>query len=197
MPSVNDFLAALNKNHGPARPHSYLVHITSLKIGSRLNDACMMCDAIELPGKTFKTTDFQMYGPQRKMPTNVQYTDLNMSFICSSRMVEKRYLEFWQGLISDPEDYSVGYYDEYVAEMYIFTLDQQHKVSYGIRVEEVYPLALSPITMAYAEQNTYMKLPVQMTYKKWVPLPVTLDDYLPTINFGSFGNDLINSLVNF
>jgi hypothetical protein len=194
--TIDNFLSTLSKHKGPARAHSYLVHITSKKIGSRLTDICALCDTAELPGKSFDTSVYTMYGPPRKMPYKEQFGDLALSFICTNQMIEKRYFDFWQTLIVNPYTSNLGYYDEYVGEVYVFTLSPEHKLTYGVKFEEAYPLNVNPITLSYGDTNTYARLTVNFAYRKWTDIPVTIDDLIPSIDLGTFANELINVLVN-
>ena len=50
----------------------------------------LQCETAELPGKTLQTADAKVYGPIFKIPYNVQYTDMTLTFVCTNDFYERK-----------------------------------------------------------------------------------------------------------
>ena len=44
----------------------------------------LQCESAELPGKTLATADVKVYGPTFKVPYQTQYSDMNLTFLCTN-----------------------------------------------------------------------------------------------------------------
>ena len=55
----------------------------------------LQCENAELPGRTLETADARIYGPSFKVPYRMQYSDTNLTFICTNDFYERKLFERW------------------------------------------------------------------------------------------------------
>ena len=118
--------------------------------------------------------------------------------------------ENWQKTIFDGETHNMKYYDDYVGSIDIFQLgqfnagnDDDARVTYAVRLFEVYPQTISGIEYAYGQNDQVVQVPVTLNFRTWANLTIdqvngaTIGDAVgmkPTIkaskDFGLFGGIL-------
>ena len=165
--NIEQFKSAIKD--GVSRPNKYQVMITPpggvTSVDMRkLN---IMCESIQFPGCSIASTEDKLFGPIRKMIYLNTYSDVIMNFICSNKMTERKFFDAWQMLAADKINSHIEYYDNYIGETQITTLDESGEPSMLITLRECFPLEVRDQELSYGENNTYLKLQVSMTYRKW------------------------------
>lgn len=147
-----------------------------------VQDMKFRCERAELPGKTIATVDDVSLGPTLKMPYETTYSDIQLTFICAGDMFERRFFESWMDeIVALPGPHGLGglvrYYDEFALGSKITVRQGDSKglpvVSYSLY--DAFPIALSPMTLAWEESNTYQRFTVTMSYRYHVmnfPKPI-------------------------
>lgn len=136
-----------------------------------LANISLRCDSINIPGKAFSTSQYRIYGPARTMPYEVTYSgELTLSVILSADMRERRVFESWTTLVSNPENFKMGYYNNYVADnMLIRILTKADTVVYEAVVEEVYPKSIGDLQLGYEKDNEILRQDITLAYRKYTP----------------------------
>jgi hypothetical protein len=158
----NDLLAG-----GLARPCNYVVYITS-PFGDSVRQIAMRCERASLAGRNLATTPHILSGPKREMPYTGMYDDLDLTFMCSESMIERRFFEAWQSKVIDPYSNYVGYYDDYVTDITVFQLGVDGLASYGMTFQETYPKVIVAQELSYEASNSYHKLTITFAYHRHV-----------------------------
>jgi len=125
---------------------------------------------ITLPGKTLETQIEQFFGPAREVVTGETFPDVTAIIRCSTDNREKILIDDWQALAVDPEDYTIGYYEDYIGELEIFQLDREGNRTYGVKLLECYPITVGDITYDYGNFNSINTFSVTWKYRKYVSL---------------------------
>ena len=131
------------------------------------------CEVAEFPGKTLSTIeDSTGAGPTLKLPYETTYNDINLTIICSEDMKERLFFEFWMDSIIGPADEErisglVNFYSNYAEgnKLIISQLDTEGRRLISFKLNDVYPIAISPMTASWEETNTYQRFSVTMTYR--------------------------------
>ena len=167
----------------------------------------MMCNAVTLPNRDINTVAHRTYGPKREMPYAYSFSgQIQCSFYADKFLRQRLFFENWQKKIISQESHSMRFYDDYVGSMDILTLgqfdakqDDDARVTYAVRLSEVYPQTIGSIDYSYgADEQTIV--PITLNFRTWVNLTMdqvngattgkSLGD-VPTIkagkNFGLFG----------
>ena len=132
------------------------------------------CEKAELPGKTVATTDDSMSGTSVKLPYDMTYNDIQLSIICSTDMLERKFFEQWMDFIVKPGNPTnagnagtIAYYSDY-AKGNILKVSQLNDSGTEILTYtcyDVYPIALTPMNATWEENNTYQRFGVTLCYR--------------------------------
>lgn len=135
------------------------------------------CEAAELPGKTIATTDDTSYGATVKYAYDTTYTDMSLTIMASEDMRERAFFEIWMDNIvftphpnasaSDVAGGLIRYYDEYAygGKINVTQVNDRGIQLVKYTMHNAYPIALSPMTASWEENDTYQRFTVTMTYR--------------------------------
>ena len=196
------FQAQINQGEGMARPNRFYVIINppqklvttpggppsqlSKNTNNDLNSAAMrenmsmMCNKITLPSRDINTSPHKTYGPKREMPYAYSFSgEIELTFYGDKFLRQRMFWENWQKTIFDGETHDMRYYDDYVGSIDIFQLgqfdakaDDDARVTYAVRLYEVYPQIISPIEYTYGNNNAIVEVPVTLNFRNWVNLTI-------------------------
>jgi hypothetical protein len=171
MPSnISQFLTSFKQDL--ARPHRYDVMIPIplalapfyLSTAQNIN---MRCEATELPGRTFGTTERKIgSAPIQKSPYQSIYNDLQMTFIVDGDMSQKKFFDLWMEYINPSSTYNFNYKGNYVSDIAITQYDQQNNVTYRAVLLDAYPLVVNQLDLDWTN-DSYHKLTVVFAYTSW------------------------------
>ena len=196
------FQAQINQGEGMARPNRFYVIINppqklvttpggppsqlSKNTNNDLNSAAMrenmqmMCNKITMPSRDINTAPHKTYGPKREMPYAYSFSgEIELTFFGDKFLRQRMFWENWQKTIFDGETHDMRYYDDYVGSIDIFQLgqfdakaDDDARVTYAVRLFEVYPQIISPIEYTYGNNNAIVEVPVTLNFRNWVNLTI-------------------------
>jgi len=196
------FQAQINQGEGMARPNRFYVIINppqklvttpggppsqlSQNTNNDLSSAAMrenmqmMCNKITMPSRDINTAPHKTYGPKREMPYAYSFSgEIELTFFGDKFLRQRMFWENWQKTMFDGETHDMRYYDDYVGSIDIFQLgqfdakaDDDARVTYAVRLYEVYPQTISPIEYTYGNNNTIVEVPVTLNFRNWVNLTI-------------------------
>ena len=196
------FQAQINQGEGMARPNRFYVIINppqklvttpggppsqlSKNTNNDLNSAAMrenmsmMCNKITMPSRDINTSPHKTYGPKREMPYAYSFSgEIELTFYGDKFFRQRLFWENWKKTIFDGETHDMRYYDDYVGSIDIFQLgqfdakaDDDARVTYAVRLYEVYPQIISPIEYTYGNNNAIVEVPVTLNFRNWVNLTI-------------------------
>lgn len=124
------------------------------------------CENAEIPGKTFMTHDQKIYGPTEKFPYQHSYNDMNMTFIVSDDMFEKKFFDTWIERISSIDSYNFKYKTEYATTIIINQFDVSGDNSYSVSLIDAYPISVNQLDLDWSS-DAHHKLAVVFAYTYW------------------------------
>ena len=161
---------------------------TGQKLGDTLSyekdlapTVALMCTNITMPGRTINTSPYRIAGAPYKYPTQVQYTDINATFIGDKFLRLRTFFEAWQNIIYNNQTGMFNFYDEYVSPIDIFQLGQfdslndRDSATYGIRLRECFPTAINQIQYDAGAQNQFVAIEVTFAYRDWLNFNLDID----------------------
>jgi len=196
------FQAQINQGEGMARPNRFYVIINppqklvttpggppsqlSQNTNNDLSSAAMrenmqmMCNKITLPSRDINTAPHKTYGPKREMPYAYSFSgEVELTFYGDKFLRQRLFWENWQKQIFSTETHDMKYYNDYVGSIDIFQLgqfdakaDDDARVTYAVRLYEVYPQIISPIEYSYGQNNAIVEVPVTLNFRNWVNLTI-------------------------
>ena len=129
------------------------------------------CEKAELPGRTLATTDDSMSGTSVKLPYDMTYSDIQLSIICSTDMIERKFFEQWMDFVVKPGGQvnagTIAYYSNYAKgnKLKVSQLDDSGTSILAYTCHDVYPIALTPMNATWEETNTYQRFGVTLCYR--------------------------------
>ena len=199
---IQRFQAQINQGEGMARPNRFYVIINppqklvttpggppsqlSQNTNNDLSSAAMrenmqmMCNKITMPSRDINTAPHKTYGPKREMPYAYSFSgEIELTFFGDKFLRQRMFWENWQKTMFDGETHDMRYYDDYVGSIDIFQLgqfdakaDDDARVTYAVRLYEVYPQIISPIEYTYGNNNSIVEVPVTLNFRNWVNLTI-------------------------
>ena len=140
----------------------------------------MMCNKITMPSRDINTAPAKTYGPKREMPYAYSFSgEIELTFFGDKFLRQRMFWENWQKQIFNSETHDSKYYDNYVGSIDIFQLgqfdakaDDDARVTYAVRLYEVYPQTISAIDYTYGNNNTIVEVPVTLNFRTWKNLTI-------------------------
>ena len=140
----------------------------------------MMCNSVIMPNRDVNTAPHQMYGPRREMPYAYSYSaNIECSFYGDKFLRQRMFFENWQKKIMNISSHNMKYYNNYVGSMDIMQLgqfdskqDDDARVTYAVRLFEVYPQTIGSVTYSYASQNEIANVPITLNFRNWANLTI-------------------------
>jgi len=193
QPTIQNFIASMNRSGGFARTNRYAVVISPPR-GLALFDSSvnslsdvlisqdylkttnrqvnLHCSAVSMPGHDLQAKE-QQHGsaPGRQIVQSHDYEGtIAATFYLDSHLRERHFFEQWQRSAVNTQTHKANYYDDYIGTMDIYQLDGNGEITYGIKATEVYPTLIAGIEYAYANSNQIATQTVQFQYRQWYNL---------------------------
>ena len=187
--ALNEVLGEIRGKDGISRPHRYEVtlfpptgtggstglgsNIFTKIMGEALGDGTvratgLKCESIEFPGRNMDTTeDSNIYGPVRSIVNGFSYGEVTANFYMSEAYLEKQFFEEWQRQAYNQQDFTLGYYDDYVGEIQIYSLDRSGARRYGVKLWECFPKTIAAQNLDATPATTPQTVDVSFTYRYW------------------------------
>ena len=186
--TINEILAPFRDGEGVAKPSGYEVlffpPVGASQTPSTVNtffrqmfknitdgdqrEVSMQCHKIEFPGRNLDSTpDTNIYGPSREIVSGFSFAEITASFYQSNNYKEKQFFETWQRLCYDPNTFAMGYYDEYVGKIQIYSLDNDGLRRYGVELIECFPKTIAAQNLDALPSQTAQTCDVSFSYRYW------------------------------
>ena len=151
-----------------------------LESNQTIENIDMMCNKVTMPNRDVKTADHRMYGPARQMPYAYTYSgSIECSFYGDKFLRQRMFFENWQKKIFDIGTHNMNFYDKYVGSMDIMQLgqfdskqDDDARVTYAVRLFEVYPQTVGSYDYTYASENEQVVVPITLNFRTWANLTI-------------------------
>ena len=126
-------------------------------------------DSITLPGRSLATVERRTFGPQREMPYERLFSgDLEVTFVLQKGAYWRHKMEEWMDLVIDPTTNKLNpERSTYLGTLQIDLLDEDNTAGYTIIAEEVFPKTISPISLAYSQENDYLRQTVSFAFRNY------------------------------
>jgi hypothetical protein len=176
--SLREMLATYHSGSGYSTPNRFDVIITpptkQVGVPNILDSRAisLRCESVTLPGRNLVSVpDAMAYGPPREVVTGAGYAGtINMNFQASSGLDERVFFEDWQKLAFNEQTWDVGYYDDYIGSIDIYTTDKQDKRMYGLRLHEVFPKDIAGTELGQDQNDQIIKNTITFQYRHWTVL---------------------------
>lgn len=127
------------------------------------------CESADLPGKTFGMDTRTDYVISSKHPYGMTFTDLNLTFQCSSNMAERQYFDKWMEHIVTTGKSRSEYYENFASDkimVNLYTGRNESEKSCTFTFKKIFPTTLTAQNVSWTESNI-LKLTVSFSYEYW------------------------------
>ena len=153
----------------------------------------LQCESAELPGKTLQTADVKVYGPTFKVPYSTQYSDMNLTFICTNEFYERKLFDRWMEAIQPTDTNNMrfpkGASSRYMTNIKIIQYDDFIKQIYAVELIDAFPIGIAPQTLNWSEDG-FHRLSIQFAYQKYRTI------YEGTYDLGAAASSLFGSAAS-
>ena len=162
----------------------------------------LLCTSAKLPHRDVLTENFVTYGPGRKMPYAYGYgSSIECMFMGDKFLRQRAFFETWQGKMHSLKTHNLEYYDNYIGSMEIYQLgqyretdreypDDNYRVTYGVRLHEVYPETIGEIQyQSLTDDVIPMDIAFNFAFRTWENITL---DAINSVGFGKHVPDMPN-----
>lgn len=119
--NIEQFRGEVAGKSGPARPNLFMIELPSFP-GATTRSIHLLCRDVNLPGRQIVTYDKEIGTRREKVAYGSVHDDVGMSFLLLNDYGIKQYFETWQKAAFDPDNYQIGYKNNYVRNVKIHQL---------------------------------------------------------------------------
>lgn len=168
MPTIDELRSSLKKGLASPSRFDVLIPVTDSIEGITSQVLSFRCESADLPGLTYATADLKMSSaPIEKYPYLVTFNEINLTFIVSDDMSEKKYFDRWLTSINPQfNNYDFDYKQNYARDITIRQYDIAGNVSYAVKLLEAFPTSMNQLDLEWSTEG-YHKLAVTFAYTKW------------------------------
>lgn len=130
MASINDLKGVISSKNGVARSNLYRVTLPTIA-GVSSSDLNILCTNATIPSRQLATYDKVIGTKNEKVVYSSVTDDVSMSFLAMNDYGARRYVEAWQRLAYDHDNYQMAYKSEYVRQITIEQLRRGASFSKG------------------------------------------------------------------
>ena len=136
--------------------------------GGATKDVSYQCSKVNFPSITLTTTaDENIYGPPRHHVSSFDHGEVETDFYCHNDMREKNFFDTWQRIAFNPQTWALGYYDDYVGNVQIYSLGQDGNRRYGVELVEAFPTVIGAQALSGEQSASVMTVGVTFKYRYW------------------------------
>ncbi len=151
--SIDELKGVISKGGGVAKTNVFRVILPPLGgvAGQDQRSINLLCKAVNVPGKSVATADRKIGPTTQKIANGVIFADVNLTFMVLNDFGIKNYFNTWSDLAIDPNNFMLGYKQNYAKSVYIQAL----KPGVGL---PVYKTALGIPKLPTSIQNRLPKI---------------------------------------
>ena len=168
--SLSEFSSNIAKK-GLASPNKFRIRFTMPSVVNNPKEEFnLMVENVDLAGRNVNSAINIEYGVRREVAYNAPaYDPLNITFLCSQDMSEKRKLEEWNNhIVKVNRGFDVEYYDNYIGSITVDVLDKNLKSRYYVEYLEAYPKVINSIPFNHTTTNQTVRVTASFVYSYYL-----------------------------
>jgi hypothetical protein len=179
--TLYEFLSVASLRTSPARYEVVLsVPLPGFNLGVQ-KSLMYSCENAEVPSSSYLTQDLQINGlPKLPLPYQKSFTNMfNLTFRVDKTFAQRSFFEYWQSEMYNVNKPGMRYFEDYVGSIIIKQLDWEpttvpqqfqpvtYKALYGVKINQVYPVTIQELPMAYEAVNVYHRQTITFAFYDW------------------------------
>ena len=189
---ITDFIKYFENAGDIARPDYFNVLITlpedvTKVVGLNQKNLMFQCEAAELPGRNIEMIAIRHNAFLDRMPIDINYPEITLTFICRSDLLEKKLFDVWlEKMIGTREDANYGLvrykvrennepsYSTTIKICQKFQLDTDLNASAIVLIDAL-PTQIASMPLNWNDSG-FHKLSVTFAYRKWEDETIKFSD---------------------
>lgn len=176
--TIQNWKSVMDRFGGPARVSRFIINIVPCKLmlaqSDYAKDLAFMCEATELPGRGFMSTDIRYYGPSYKAPFQAVYDDVVFNFLVRSNFRERQFFDDWMNCVQPIDTFNFKYRSDYISTVDIYQMSDfaasnkpdTPQAQYKITMDKAYPILLAAQPVNWGDES-FHRLSVTFTFNRW------------------------------
>lgn len=185
--SLDKFRTEVLSGAGLARTNRFEVLITpprglaNARGSSEL--VSLYVEQASIPVLNIFSKSYKIFGPSYQRPVTSEYggEGLAMTFHVDRNMMVRKFFEDWMHIIVNPDNFTVGYQEDYITDIIIRQLNEKDQVTYEVKLLEAFPRNINLMDLNNNSSNQNHRLNVLFAYRYWVSNLVTQGTNVPRI----------------
>ncbi len=172
VPNIANFISNIQANKDLSKSDKFTVEIyppnaLSGFLGNSARSLTYQTEGAELPGISLNTLDYRVYGPNRKLPIQTFFNEINLTIVCTNVFYEKPFFDWWINYINPRGSaWDFRYKDEFVGKVDISQYDLSGNVIYTSSLFKAFPVNISPLPLHWSDDSPN-RLSVLFAYDYW------------------------------
>lgn len=126
----------------------------------------VMCSGTQIPGTNIEVSDNKMNGHDTSPASGASYDLLTTRFMSSADAYEKRLIDIWLNFITNKDTKKVEYFDRYVTDVMVESLDSMGESQYGATMYDTYPKLVTALELDKTQSNSFVTFEVQWKFSR-------------------------------
>jgi len=164
----SDIIKLVKAAQGFHRPNLFLVEFVSPPgLNIDVERFSMSAIAAPIPGYAIGDFEHSSAGALTNKHTNtVAFNSMNITFIVSKDFNEHRVFQEWLNLMIDLPSNNVGYFDDYVTDIFVYPTDRNGNKLATFQYIECKPETVGDISLAFENENAVTTLETSFSYTR-------------------------------
>lgn len=133
-----------------------------------MRELAFLCETASLPGKSFLTHDARVYGPTYRIPYQAQYSEMNLTFLCTNQFQERALFDRWMEAMipSDTNNprFPKSEKSRYMTNIRIIKYDDRANEVFIAELQDAFPLSMAEQQMSWQDDG-FLRLSLQFSYR--------------------------------
>lgn len=124
----------------------------------------LLCQKIDVPRKSLRTTEIKVNGQRRVVPANYSWDDITVTFVDTNSCIVYNTMYSWMDYINNPVTNTGRFFDEYVTDLRVDYLNKNNEILGYIKLADAFPVSVSRSALSFDDRSTFMLTTVTFTY---------------------------------
>ncbi len=133
------------------------------------------CHTANFPQRNLVTAERLQNSSAFRVPYTQAYDPVTFSFYADADGDTRRYFDLWQNTVVNVRSNTLNFYNEYTSNIEMWNLNELEQPTYGVRIEEAFPMAIGAVDVSYSNSGTFQTIVSTFQYRRWVEIGTTAD----------------------
>lgn len=132
--------------------------------------ASMYVEQANMPMLNIFTKSQKIFGPSYQRPITSEYggEGIPITFHIDRNMNIKKFFEDWMHAVVNPVNFTVGYQEDYITDIFIKQIDEAENVTHEIKILEAFPRNMNLLDLNNSASNQTHRLNILFAYRYWI-----------------------------